>query len=553
MHKPAQIMISYAEEDSAIVEALAKSIEEEGYTAWYYGRNGVAGRFHVDETSEVIRTATAVLVLLSEQSVRSHQVESELVIAHEHNKPCIPVLFALSYERFAALKPNWVAYMRAASGVELESVAGIPKILPKIVAGLVWLGEWPENVSVGTAPVSDVEAGPLDNGGQSRDRGIDYTKCDFVRGLCFAENRFLEPLVTGFKLVRTQNGGAELRVEFDERTYTVWNNRGKEEVRSRIPNFEQKADQYQAEINAFLLPDQRKMYRFDDPEFPFRYASGGTLPVLSYRGKEYYCLIYRQVFPIGWNIANGGCDSKVELLSPIEAVERELREELVIIDPDKRKKRYVFEAEVGKSLERPEFAVARRFWELRHPEWGDLDSLEVVTIGMEPLTGPDSLTVELLSVPMEFTTSGCFLNINALDFGIEIDQVIRLAVDADACLLDGELLAGWVRDGRSLPTTVTNAPIGLFELDMMNAEFKKGSVDFRPDIFFWNGVEQSDTLENVIGKWLQEIKPYMSEQALQQYDNSNANKFDLCPVTRSLLSRTALHAVLQRGPCRRPV
>jgi hypothetical protein len=45
---------------------------------------------------------------------------------------------------------------------------------------------------------------------------------------------------------------------------------------------------------------------FKDPLFPFRYASGGVLPILRIGRKEFFCFFYRDIDPVGWNIANGG-------------------------------------------------------------------------------------------------------------------------------------------------------------------------------------------------------------------------------------------------------
>jgi len=38
--------------------------------------------------------------------------------------------------------------------------------------------------------------------------------------------------------------------------------------------------------------------------------------------EEYYCLFYRDIFPVGWNIANGGSDNNEELLNPLLTIER---------------------------------------------------------------------------------------------------------------------------------------------------------------------------------------------------------------------------------------
>jgi hypothetical protein len=131
-------------------------------------------------------------------------------------------------------------------------------------------------------------------------------------------------------------------VSFDGTTPAIRSRRGSLAVRSAIPDHASKAAEYQAELDAFLLGCEGRKYEFSDPDFPFRYASGGTLPIVGFENEEYYCFFYREVHPIGWNIANGGCDSLIELLNPLYTVERELREELLIID-GKREHLYVFD------------------------------------------------------------------------------------------------------------------------------------------------------------------------------------------------------------------
>jgi len=55
--------------------------------------------------------------------------------------------------------------------------------------------------------------------------------------------------------------------------------------------------------------------------------------VIRCNDRDYYCLFYREIAPVGWNIANGGAESVAELLDPLATIERELREELIIVEP----------------------------------------------------------------------------------------------------------------------------------------------------------------------------------------------------------------------------
>lgn len=78
-----------------------------------------------------------------------------------------------------------------------------------------------------------------------------------------------------------------------------------------------------------------------------------------------YCLFFRGIHPIGWNIANGGCNNLEELLNPSTTIMRELREELIIINSSNW---YIFKSNDSTFYDRPEFALARQFWDLKFDE-----------------------------------------------------------------------------------------------------------------------------------------------------------------------------------------
>ncbi len=352
---------------------------------------------------------------------------------------------------------------------------------------------------------------------------MDQLSNDWVRPLEAAENYFLEVLLSRFQLTR-EGEGAMLELEFDESTPVIWGRRGVQHLREMMPDFKNKSAWLQSQLDDFLLLNRGTSYAFADPEFVFRYASGGTLPVLRLDGKDYYCLFYRDVSPVGWNIANGGCDSRDELRHPLEAAERELREELVVLDPVNRL-RYVFAGEAGKPIDWPEFSVARRLWAERLGL--RLRDLEERQIPLKWLDGNDRLVVRFGNRSPDITTGG-FININALDFGIEIDRVARMAIDRDAVLCDGEL------SGDHL----VNAPVALFEVDRFNRTLALASTEFIPDLLFHDGQAYGgNRLEEVLyEQFLPGIQPIRSASRIREFELAE-RKFDLCPVTRRIIAR----------------
>jgi hypothetical protein len=347
---------------------------------------------------------------------------------------------------------------------------------------------------------------------------------DLVRPLGLAENQFLEVLVSRFT-IRRKGQGAELEIQFDENTPAIWTRHAKYEVQKTIPDFEKKASDYQQALDRFLIEGKGSIFEFNDPAFPFRYASGGALPVLRFKGGDYYCLFYRDIFPIGWNIANGGCDNRDELCNPTDTIERELREELIIVDL-KNEKRYVFEGDAGKPLDRPEFAIARRFWkerfkQLNYPEFEEL------VIPLKWLEGPDTIKIRIGGESPKIV-AGCFLNINAEDFGIEVDRIARINLDQDVVLCFGEII------GNKLVNTI----VGLFQVEKFNRDVLPGKTEFFPDFFFFNAKRYASSKfqEVLYGEFIKHIRKLRSEEENNRFDSAK-QKYNLCPVTRRIIKR----------------
>lgn len=340
-----------------------------------------------------------------------------------------------------------------------------------------------------------------------------------------AEHRFIEVLVPDFKLDKSRTG-YRLDVRFDNKNLAVWSDMGKREVRRRIPGFAKKAKKYQKELDDVLVRAELPHYRFNDEEFPFRYASGGTLPIVRRGGKEYYCFFYRDVYPIGWNIANGGCDSFYELMNPVETIARELREELIAFDI-RRRKWLLFEAMEGEVVDRPEFAAARKLICKQFPNL-KLEKFRTTEIPLKWLDAPDEVHVQF-GDSMSSELRGCFLNINAEDFGIEIDRIARLVVNPDTRFFDGESWGG----------IVVNSPVGLFDVDRLNNLVAIGCRHFLPDLFFCNAEHYADG-PGMIKKAVQQYVKRMSKKrpypVMKRY-NAAPLKFDLCPVTRRIVQR----------------
>ena len=357
-----------------------------------------------------------------------------------------------------------------------------------------------------------------------------------IRRLDDLENFFLEVLTPHFTLIK-QRKGCKLSLDFSDASLTIWGDAGKREVLAMIPDFDRRSREIQRELEGLIHRGQPRRYRHDDPAFPFRYASGGALPLVRYRGSEYYCFFYRDIFPLGWNIANGGSDSRYELLAPEFTIERELREEIMAVDT-KRRLWYVLQAYPQEPMDMPEFKLARRLWQ-EYIGKHDIAGFDRQPVPLKWLDGPDTLEVRDRE-SLARTVSGVFLNVNATDFGIEVDRVAHIALDDDVRLLDGEINR----------MTIIDRLIGLFPVADVLRRLRKGRGPFVPDIVFHSGKRyekgkrsEPEMCAFVAKRVVQYIRRLESmglrpSGAAQEWqEKSDRARFGLCPVTDGILRR----------------
>ena len=362
---------------------------------------------------------------------------------------------------------------------------------------------------------------------------------DLVRKLRYVENQFIQVLVDRFRLTR-RGTGVELAIRFSDDSPTISTRRAKTRVQEMVSDFEKKAAEYQSELEAFFLGNAPS-YEYRDADFPFRFASGGTLPIIRSDNRDYYCLFYRDIHPIGWNIANGGCASREELLDPMRTVYRELCEELIIVDRY-LKERYTFgypeahpfEREGGQEGSRVPFAATDLWhmpptlsWLQVFPELAS-GQFRLLPAPMKWLSGPDSVYITIEGVDAG-QVQGCYLNINGQDFGIEVDKIARINLSSPRAV---------ICDGEHTGNCVMNRLIGLFDTERMDEEVARGDSRFVPDRVFFNAEQdEGATIDSIIeDRVVPYLRHFRSDEETKEFA-SCTEKLDLCPVTRSLLRR----------------
>jgi len=350
---------------------------------------------------------------------------------------------------------------------------------------------------------------------------------DFIRPLALAENQFLQVLVSRFTLARGAAGGCEIAVAFDRDTPAIWNRRGRQALEQSTPDFPRKANAYQDAIEGFLLRGEGEAptYVFDDPTFRFRYCGGGALPVVRLGSADYYALFYREISPVGWNLAAGICNSRHELRYPAGMADRELFEELVVVDLGGRR-RFVLDAEASARPVSPEQARSLVLWSNRLGV--DLSAFDREELPLKWVTGPDTLRVRMADEPEEAVRS-IFLNVNATDYGIEINRIVKVNL-ADGCvLLDGEVAAGRLLD----------RPVGLFRVDRLNEALASGATEYRPDRCFHGGqAVDAGHFDRAREAFVARCRGdgLLSPEEFQAYQAAD-QKYNLCPTTRGIILR----------------
>lgn len=348
---------------------------------------------------------------------------------------------------------------------------------------------------------------------------------ELVKRLEVAENHFLQVLLDQFEL-KPRNGGYELRIEYDDSTPAVWNRHGRREIEQGIHDFRRRSEELQRQLDSLLLGNQRAPWSQMPSSFPFRWGNAGTLPIVRIDGADYICLFYRDITPVGWNIANGGTDNRRELEDPQSCIHRELREELIALDPTSGQQ-FILETDVDDPTDHPDFKHARTLWQGLKPEFR-FDSWDPIRVAVRWIHGPDSLVVAL-GDGREVETDGYFLNINALDFGIEVDRIANFRLPAGSIVLDGEIGGGHL----------VRRPVGLFAVDRFRDLLPVQDAEYIPDIVFYDGERYAGTgFEKVLEKFISRVQGSSFRDRVDEESRERSKSpLGLCPVT----SRIARH------------
>lgn len=188
----------------------------------------------------------------------------------------------------------------------------------------------------------------------------------------------------------------------------------------------------------------------------------------------------------------------------------------------------------------PEFEYARKLAQRFLADQLNINkdfAKEPLEITWDP-PGPDTLRVTFNDQDA-IIQKGFYLNINAHDFGIELDSIARIRLPQRIVLLDGE-----INDNR-----LVNQPVGLFKVRKTQKAVYDGSTEFLPDRLYYGAAPElwsppsssGEFRDRVIRRkfldYLERID-VRSRKDIEEWEETPPSAcFDLCPVTRSIIRR----------------
>ena len=114
------VFISHAGEDSQVAADVARGLEEQGYSTWYFERDMVPGPSYLLQCYGAIEKCHSLLLVVSPHSISSHEVTKELELSHKQKRPILPILLNISHDEFEARQPAWIAILGLAASIELR-------------------------------------------------------------------------------------------------------------------------------------------------------------------------------------------------------------------------------------------------------------------------------------------------------------------------------------------------------------------------------------------------------------------------------------------------
>jgi hypothetical protein len=140
-----RVFISHVAEDGPDAAAIAALLEKAGFDTWLYERDSVPGVSYLDQVEAGLVGSAALVVILSERTLASSQVNIELVRAHEIERPIVPLVKGLTFDELRRRKPRWAFLLGGAVAVDMSAA-------PALLADGIRLALAPNATDIGRGP-----------------------------------------------------------------------------------------------------------------------------------------------------------------------------------------------------------------------------------------------------------------------------------------------------------------------------------------------------------------------------------------------------------------
>lgn len=278
-----------------------------------------------------------------------------------------------------------------------------------------------------------------------------------------------------------------LEVDLRNQSYGIYNNAGKLFLKEHFLNkqFKSRCLRTSKRIEDFLKSktSQVNELNINAREMPFRWASGGILPIAVWKGKYWYVLFFRDIEPVGWNIANGASEKKEEYKNLYNLIYREFGEELVLLNREPcigdnlsiTQKLFQLSSDVPLPSETsPKFAngeFVNKHKQLREEHDGLTIQFDKGP-EIKPIKTPFEVQVayhdEKLRDTLFHRLGNVIFNVNPTEFGMEVLLASYFKMDDEDYLLDGEI---W-----ELGMSLIRQPVMLLSCDYVQGVFNSTST-----------------------------------------------------------------------------
>ena len=251
---------------------------------------------------------------------------------------------------------------------------------------------------------------------------------------------------------RLDSDGSErtrLTVNLRGQSTGLYNNAGKRWLRARFHKELRRYEAVSHVLAQFLKTAQAgSEHKVPLESLPLRWASGGVVPVVRWRGQRWITVFFRDIAPIGWNIANGASETKAEYKNLESLICREFAEECVVLASRPYTKGRSRQLEVRMSSCLAD-AMSKRAITKHREVRRRQDDITLLPPGPQDILIareiPTTTEVRViyedpLGRPTERTIRDVYFNVNPAEMGIEVVRLVEFELPDEAVIIDGELL-----------------------------------------------------------------------------------------------------------------